>query len=66
MKKYEYTVLEVPSKGFFGMKIDYKALAAKLNELGKQGWELGKATDATWHQSASRTVIIILKRELIY
>lgn len=64
MKKFEYTVLDVPSKGFWGGKIDYVSLTAKLNELGKKGWEVVSSNDTTMYQSASRAVIIILKREL--
>jgi len=64
MKKFEYTVLDVPSKGFFGGKVDYAALTAKLNDLGKKGWEVISGIDTNIHQGASRAVIIILKREL--
>ena len=64
MKKFEYTVLDVPSKGFFGGKVDYAALTTKLNDLGKKGWEVISGIDTNMHQGASCAVIIILKREL--
>ena len=40
MKKFEYKILEVPSKGFWGYKIDYDTLNATLNEMGSKGWEV--------------------------
>ncbi len=33
MRKFDYTVLEVPTNGFWG-KIDHGSLKSKLNELG--------------------------------
>ena len=64
MKKFEYTMLEVPTKGFWARKIDYEALTSTLNELGKKGWEAVSATNSTAYQSGTSTVIIILKREI--
>ncbi|HZH94875.1 MAG TPA: DUF4177 domain-containing protein [Flavisolibacter sp.] len=64
MNKFEYTVLEVPLKGFWGSKVDYAALTSKLNDLGKKGWEAISGINTTLHQGASGAVIIILKREL--
>lgn len=63
MRKFEYTVLDVPTKGFWG-KIDNDSLKAKLNELGAKGWEISISNDTNMHQGTSRTTIIILKREL--
>jgi hypothetical protein len=64
MKKFEYTVLEVPPKGFWGGKFDYAALTTKLNDLGKKGWEAVSGIDTNMPQGATRAIIIILKREL--
>jgi hypothetical protein len=64
MKKFEYIVIDVPTKGFWNRKMDYEALTSKLNDLGKAGWEVSATTDTTTYQSASRAVIIILKREI--
>ena len=66
MPQFEYTVLDVPTKGFFGGKIDHPALAAKLNELGRKGWEVATMNDTNLYQGGSRTLIIILKRELTH
>ena len=64
MKKFEYTVLDVPSRGFFGGSIDYAELTNKLNELGKHGWEAVTSSVTTMYSHASRGLIIILKREI--
>ena len=66
MKKFEYTVLDIPTKGFFGGKIDHAALATKLNELGRKGWEIATMNDTNLHQGGSRALIIILKREITH
>lgn len=66
MNKFEYTILDVPSKGFFGGKIDHAALTEKLNELGRKGWEVVSMNDTNMYQGGSRAIIIILKRELTH
>lgn len=66
MKRFEYTVLDVPTKGFFGGKVDFEALTTKLNDLGKKGWEVATISDTNMHQGASRALIVILKRELTH
>ena len=65
MKKFEYTVLDVPAKGFWGYKVDYQALTAKLNELGSKGWEVAAMNAMNTSQGASHGVII-LKREITH
>ncbi len=64
MKKFEYRVLDVPTGGWFGGKVNLKELAIKLNEVGQDGWEVVNATDTNMWEGASRGVIIILKREI--
>jgi hypothetical protein len=63
MKKFEYKVLDVVAKGFFGGKVDFVALSDKLNELGEEGWEVVAMEDTNMYEGASRSIIIILKRE---
>ncbi len=63
MRKFEYTVLDVPTKGFWG-KIDHDSLKSKLNELGAKGWEISISKDTNIQHGSSRTIMIILKREL--
>ena len=62
MKKFEYTVLEIPSKGFWGYKVDDNALTTRLNELGNKGWEV--ATMATGTNQGTSHGVIILKKEI--
>ena len=63
MKKFEYKVLEISAKGFWGIRVDIEEISQKINELGKQGWE-AITHSADMNASGKRTVIIILKREI--
>jgi hypothetical protein len=63
MKRFEYTVLDIPAKGWFGGKLDLETLTQKLNELGDKGWEVVSGTDTNMYEGATRGMIIILKRE---
>jgi len=65
MQKFEYKLLDVVATGWwFGAKINHQELANKLNELGREGWEVVASTDINRHYGSSRSVIIILKRPL--
>ncbi len=64
MKKFEYKVLDVPSRGFFGGNINYQELSDRLNEHGQQGWEAVSMGGTTMYSNATRGMIIILKREI--
>lgn len=66
MKKFEYFVLEVAAGSFWsgGGKIDVDELANELNELGQQGWELTSSVDLNMAQGQSRSVVLMLKREI--
>ena len=65
MQKFEYKVLDVPSKGFWGFKIDNEILTATLNELGTKGWEV-TAMNAMNTSKGTSHGIIILKREILH
>lgn len=65
MKRFEYKTLDVSAdRGFWGGKVDLQELTSKLNELGREGWELASSVDLNWGNGSSRNVIIMLKREL--
>lgn len=64
MRKFEYRVLDVPTKGFLGGRVDFEELTEKLNELGQQGWEVATTTDTNMYEGGSHGVIVILKREI--
>jgi hypothetical protein len=40
MKKFEYKVLDIPTTGWLGLKVDFPLLTEQLNEAGKQGWKV--------------------------
>lgn len=64
--KFEYKIIEVPAGSWWsnGGKVDFQALVNKLNELGREGWEVMSSTDLNRYQGQSRNVMIILKRTL--
>ena len=66
MKKFEYRVLDVATEGFWsgGGKIDAQQLTDKLNELGQDGWEVASSVDLNMAQGQSRSIIVMLKREI--
>ena len=65
MRKFEYKVLDVVAGGWWsGGEINHQELADKLNELGRQGWEVVSCTDLNRTNGASRSVIIIMKRPI--
>ncbi|GAB3541080.1 DUF4177 domain-containing protein [Spirosoma fluminis] len=64
MKKFEYRVLDVAASGFWGGDIDSQTLTDKLNELGRDGWEVISAVDTAVYGGGSKGLIIMLKREI--
>jgi len=67
MQKFEYKVLEVSAAGGFfsgGGVVNFQVLSDKLNELGRQGWEVIGSTDINRNYGDTRNVMIILKRPL--
>ena len=67
MKKFEYKVLEISATGGFfsgGGLVNFQALSDKLNELGREGWEVIGSTDINRNYGDTRDVMIILKRPL--
>ncbi len=64
MKRFEYRVLESKAGGWLGGKIDSQTLTDKLNELGRLGWEVISAFETEVSGGGTRSVSILLKREL--
>lgn len=65
MNLFEYKILDVPTKfSWSGGKMNVQELADKLNDLGRQGWEVVNTIDTNMYQGASRGLIIILKKSL--
>ncbi|RYC71824.1 MULTISPECIES: DUF4177 domain-containing protein [Spirosoma] len=64
MKRFEYLTLEVDTSGFWNNKIDSQQLNDKLNELGREGWEVTSTVDLNRPQGATKGLLVILKREI--
>ena len=65
MKQFEYKTLEVPVTGWYwGGKIDAQAMTDRLNELGKEGWQVSAMNETNMWRGASRALIIILQKEI--
>lgn len=62
--KWEYMMVSVAAGGFCGGKIDGQELTERLNELGRQCWELVSIFDTNFGQGGTRDVIAVLKRPL--
>lgn len=61
--KWEYHVVKRDVTGFWTQgHVDEEALAAEMNRLGSQGWELVSAFDTNSGHGGSRNVITIFKR----
>ena len=65
MKKFEYETLMMDAKGFWGGgKIDEQMLKARLNEMGRQGWELLEISTTNKELGETRHVLCVFKREI--
>lgn len=64
--KWEYRVLKLKTDvGFWsGTDFDSDALAAELNRLGQEGWELVSVFDIEKVKGGSKFVNAVLKRPL--
>ena len=61
--KWEYMTVMLRAGGvWLGGNIDGQVLTDKLNELGKQGWELVNVFDTNMLQGQTRDVFAVLKR----
>jgi hypothetical protein len=60
---WDYKTMKLTADGsWLGGKIDETKLEARLNELGRDGWELISAFDTNMAQGQTRDVIAIFKR----
>ena len=64
MKRWEYTVWQVPAGGFRGGRIEGDQVAEGLNRLGAQGWELVGLADTNFYEGATRDMLFVFKREV--
>ena len=63
MTKWEYKVIEFDARGAMGGLIDQEKMELKLNELGKDGWELVTSYSTNQGYGSSRKLVYTLKRE---
>ena len=60
---WEYKTVLTDTTGFFaGGKLDAEEFDAKLNALGRKGWELVSVMDTNAAQGVTRHVVAVFKR----
>lgn len=62
MDSWEYKTVEFESKGFMGGILDIESFQKKLNDLGREEWELVSCFDTSMNQGQTRYVIAVFKR----
>ncbi len=60
--KWEYHVFKTRAKGLMGGKIDEQDLSDKINQLGRDEWELVTGFDTNMGHGATRDIVLIFKR----
>ena len=65
IQKWEYMSLKVEAKGWFvGGELDQEEFDNKLNQLGRDCWEVVSVFDTNMLDGQSREIIAVLKRPL--
>lgn len=59
---WEYKTIKIAAHGVFGGKVKEAELDARLNELGRQGWELVSAFSSNTMNGVTRDVVAVFKR----
>lgn len=62
--RWEYNTVIFESGWFSGGRLDGERFQAKLDELGRAGWELVSVFDTSRYEGATRQVIAVFKRPL--
>lgn len=60
--KWEYKTLKMTASGFMGGKFDEEKLTQKMNEWGRDNWELVTAFDTNMGHGQTRNIVLIFKR----
>jgi hypothetical protein len=60
--RWEYHVHTLATGGFLGGKFDPAVLAAEMNRLGKDGWELCSSLDTNSSYGQTRDIVLLFKR----
>jgi len=65
MTKFEYSTLIFDTTALFlGAKLNHERFHEKLNEYGKEGWELVNVFDLNRGSGATYEVVAVFKRSL--
>ena len=65
MTKFEYATVIFDTTAFLvGSKLNHERFHARLNEYGREGWELVNVFDLNRHQGETFEVIAVFKRPL--
>ena len=62
--EWEYKVVTIGTSGFLGGKVEVSQLEALMNNLGRDGWELGSAFGTNEGYGRSKDVVLLFKRNL--
>lgn len=64
MKTWIYKVVEFdPKKSFMGGKVDSQHMETRLNELGRQGWEVISSFTTNEGYGNTKKIVYTLKKE---
>lgn len=61
---WEYHTFAIEKKGFFSRDFHWGTFNDRLNELGREGWELVTIQDISYYEGRSAYVVAVLKRAL--
>lgn len=65
MTKFEYATVSFDTTALLvGAKLNHERFHAKLNEYGREGWELVNVFDMNRYQGTTFEVVAIFKRPL--
>jgi hypothetical protein len=62
LQKWEYRTLKLEEEGWLNRQVDFEFLDTKLNNLGKEGWELVNVIYVVNSGMIADSVIAFLKR----
>ena len=63
MENFEYKVVVYDTKGFWGGSVEPSQLEDRLNQLGRDGWELVSCTSTSQSYGSSKSIVFIFKRK---